>query len=147
MSQAGRGLHHPRLAIGARVLALAILAVPVLLLGQRTALVAVLALAAIWCLSTLADRLSPSRLLYPVLEAFLVGAVAARALADGATVLGALAVPAFTAGLRSGVRGWRLPCQPSWLRCWRSTGCSTADSPQARRPTPSSGCSPASAWA
>lgn len=105
MNAAGRGLHHPQLALGARVLALVILAVPVVLLAKAELAVGVLALAAIWCLSTLADRLSPSGLLFPVLEAFLVGAVAARGVAESPTVLGALAVPAFTAGLRGGVRG------------------------------------------
>lgn len=105
MNYAGRGPHHPRLALGARVLALVILAVPVVLLGQGTSAVAVLVLAAIWSVATVVDRLVPPRLFYPVLEAFLVGAVAARGLADTPTVLGVLAVPAFTAGLRGGVRG------------------------------------------
>lgn len=105
MSAGGRGLHHPRLAIGARVLALVILAVPVFVLSETRSLIAVLALAGVWCLSTLADRLVPSWLVIPVFEALLVGAVVGRSLGESATVMGALAVPVFTAGLRGGVRG------------------------------------------
>lgn len=105
MSASGRGLHHPRLAMGARVLALVILAVPAFVLAETRWLVAVLVLAGIWSLSTLADRLFPSALLIPVLEALLVGAVVGRALEQSPTVLGALAVPVFTIGLRGGVRG------------------------------------------
>ena len=105
MTPGGRGLHHPHLALGARVLALVILAVPVFILDETRSLLAVLALAAVWALMTLADRIFPSWLLLPVMEAFLVGAVVGRALEESSTALGALAVPAFTAGLRGGVRG------------------------------------------
>jgi signal transduction histidine kinase len=100
----GRDATHLNLAVRARGLALLVLAIPVVVLGDRVSVLALGSLALVWAAATAADRVAPGRLLVPILEGTLVGGIAALTIPQEAGVLGALAVPAFTAGLRGGVR-------------------------------------------
>ena len=104
MTGRARNATHLQLAVRARLLALLVLSIPVIVLGDRISVVALASLTVIWVSATIADRYSPTRLLFPLFEGIAVGGVAALTLQQEAGVLGALAVPAFTAGLRGGVR-------------------------------------------
>lgn len=103
MSGSGREATQRALALRARALALLVLAIATVLLGDRESLLALLAVAGIWALATLADVVAPRRRLVPIIEGALVGTVAALVLPEEAGILGALAVPAFTSGLRGGL--------------------------------------------
>jgi signal transduction histidine kinase len=104
MKSASRTLTHRSLAVRARLLALLVLALPIVVLGDGRSLIALGALALVWLGSTVVDRVARSSQVALMLEGALVGGIAALTLAEPAGVLGALAVPAFTAGLRGGVR-------------------------------------------
>lgn len=104
MIERGRDATHLQLAVRARLLALLVLSIPIIVLGDRISVAALGGLALVWATSTVADRYSPTRLLFPLFEGIAVGGIAALTLPQEAGVLGALAVPAFTAGLRGGVR-------------------------------------------
>ena len=94
------------LAAGARTFALLIILVPIILDGGRqTDLLAVLALGSVWVATTAGERLNVPTLLILVLEAASIGAAAGLATHTTLTVLQAMAVPPFTAGLRRGTRG------------------------------------------
>ncbi|GAA1475927.1 hypothetical protein GCM10009623_03730 [Nocardioides aestuarii] len=104
MPARARDATHLQLAVRARLLALLVLSIPVVVLGDGYSVAALAALAGVWTLATVADRYVPTSLLVPLFEGVLVGGIAALTLPQEAGVLGALAVPAFTAGLRGGVR-------------------------------------------
>ena len=95
-----------RLCGGARVLGLLALVVPVLWSDQRTTL---LGLVAVGVVSLLAHLAQARRLARPAVlvatEAAAVGVVCGLVLPSSVAMLGALAVPAFTAGLRLASRG------------------------------------------
>ncbi len=101
------------LALGARTFALLTLAMPLLLAHNQLMLLALLAIGAIWAAVTAGELLELPPTLLLVLDSVLVGSVAG--LSSGSVgglsstastaVLGALAVPPFTAGLRRGTRG------------------------------------------
>ena len=101
------------LALGARTFALLTLAMPLMLSSNTTMLLALLAIGAVWAAVTAGELLELPPTLLLVLDSALVGAVAGLASGmaisghDGVStaVLGALAVPPFTAGLRRGTRG------------------------------------------
>ena len=94
-----------RMAVGARVLAMLILGIPVLVYGTNESLLALAALGVTWALASAFERTSfLSRVLNPV-EAAVVATIASVSLGYGATLLAALALPPFTAGLLRGVRG------------------------------------------
>ncbi|WP_121252477.1 sensor histidine kinase [Nocardioides ferulae] len=95
-----------RLAGAARAFAVLVLLVPVFWSDDSTAMGALGAVAALWLLCQVFDRRA-DRLLRPlgVLEPALVGVLAGYALQSSYAMLGALAVPPFTAGLRGGLRG------------------------------------------
>jgi signal transduction histidine kinase len=95
-----------RLSGGARGLGLLALVIPVLWSQERSALLGLGAIAVTWCLAHVAQ----SRMLAPpavlvVAEALAVGTVCGLVLPTSVAVLGALAVPAFTGGLRLGWSG------------------------------------------
>ena len=79
---------------------------PVLVYGSDSALGTLGVLGAVWVVTTATsvclDTGAHDR---PLLESAAVGVVAAVSLGSGATLLAALAVPPFAAGLRQGVRG------------------------------------------
>ncbi len=104
MTGPGREATHLALALRARGLALLVLAIPIVVLGDRESLLALVALAGVWAFATLAYQMSGSGRVLPILEGALVGGIVAVSLPEEAGVLGALAVPAFTAGLRGGLR-------------------------------------------
>jgi signal transduction histidine kinase len=101
------------LALGARTFALLTLAMPLMLSSNQLMLLALLAIGAIWAAVTAGELLELPPTLLLVLDSALVGSVAGLSsgsvvgLSSTATtaVLGALAVPPFTAGLRRGTRG------------------------------------------
>ncbi len=93
------------LALGARTFALLTLAMPLMLSHNQLMLLALLAIGAIWAAVTAGELLEIPATLLLVLDSALVGAVAGLSSVSTAAVLGALAVPPFTAGLRRGTRG------------------------------------------
>jgi signal transduction histidine kinase len=101
-----RGRQDLRLCGGARVLGLLALVVPVLWSQQRTTL---LGLVAVGVVAGLAHVAQARRVARPTVlvtaEAAAVGVVCGLELPTSVAILGALAVPAFTAGLRLGWRG------------------------------------------
>jgi len=96
-----------RMAGGARVLATLIVGIPVLVYGSNATLVALAALGVLWLTITASERTSWSHVRTGgmLAEPAAVGLIAAINLDQGATLLAALAVPPFAAGLRQGVRG------------------------------------------
>src|SRR4051812_15972755 len=101
------------LAVGARTFALLTLAMPLVLSHNQLMLLALLAIGAIWAAVTAGELLEIPATLLLVLDSALLGSVAglasgsvvAQATGSTSAVLGALAVPPFTAGLRRGTRG------------------------------------------
>lgn len=99
-----------RLVIGARVFGLVLLTSPILWSRDTTAALALVAVGVIWLAATAAERLRVGTTLVVVVEAALVGTVCALSLSLSASlaVLGALAVPPFTASVQRGPRGMLL---------------------------------------
>ena len=94
-----------RMAVGSRALALLILGIPSLVFGDASTLIALVELGVLWLVATLVDRwlvLGPGSF---IVESALVGLIVATSLDGPLTLLAALALPPFTAGLRRGVRG------------------------------------------
>ncbi|MEX0427432.1 sensor histidine kinase [Nocardioides sp. DS6] len=109
------GRQQLRLAATARLFVLVALLVPVLWAQDATAVFVLLAIGAVWVLTTLAeahpgdgvtDR-APGTIpgALTVLEGIAIGALCGVALNDSRAVLGALVVPPFVAGLCCSVRG------------------------------------------
>ncbi|QBR94198.1 sensor histidine kinase [Nocardioides euryhalodurans] len=94
-----------RMAVGSRLLAMAILGIPTLVFGERSTLVGLGVLGLTWLLATAAERVRWVGPVALVVEAAVVGLVAALSLEGSSTLIAALALPPFTAGLRKGVRG------------------------------------------
>jgi signal transduction histidine kinase len=94
-----------RLAVGARVFGLVVLSVPALWSRDDTGVLALVAVGAAWTASSMAQGLRINQTLVSLLEAGTVGAVAALTLESSLAVLGALAIPPFTAALGRGTRG------------------------------------------
>ncbi len=93
------------LAVGARTFALLTLAMPLVLSHDQLMLLALLTMGAIWAAVTAGELLEIPATLLLVLDSALVGSVAGLSSHSTVAVLGALAVPPFTAGLRRGTRG------------------------------------------
>ena len=95
-----------RLAVAARVFALAALAAPMLWARNAEALPYLAALALVWALGAWAHQ-QRTRLMssLDLVEAALVGGVAGLALESSPGLLAALALPPFLSGLRHGTRG------------------------------------------
>lgn len=98
----------PRLAVGARIFGLAILAVPLLWSGEDTGLLALLTIGIIWSAAVAAERIGLNSVVASTVECALVGAVCGLTLEAAPAVLGSLAVPPFVASLRRGPRGMAL---------------------------------------
>jgi signal transduction histidine kinase len=96
---------HTWLAVGARTFALLTLAMPLLLSHDQLLLLALLAIGAIWAAVTAGELLDLPATMLLVLDSALVGAVAGLTSHSTTAILGALAVPPFTAGLSRGTRG------------------------------------------
>ena len=71
------------MAVGARVLAMLILGIPTVVYGDSASLVTLAVLGAIWTLSTLTERLNWVNLLVLLVEAAVVGGLAALSLGSG----------------------------------------------------------------
>jgi signal transduction histidine kinase len=99
------GRPHTWLAVGARTFALLSLALPLILTNNKLALLALLSIGAIWAAVTAGELLALPGTVVLVLDAALVGSVAGLASHSTAAILGAIAVPPFTAGLTRGLRG------------------------------------------
>jgi signal transduction histidine kinase len=93
------------LAVGARAFALLTLAMPLLLSHNQLLLLTLVALGAIWAAVTAGELLELPATMLLVLDSALVGSVTGLSALSTVAVLGALAVPPFTAGLRRGTRG------------------------------------------
>jgi signal transduction histidine kinase len=104
MAARGRQTSHLSLAVRARILALLVLSLPIVVLGDVRSLWALSGLAVVWTAATVVERKWGPRALPAVVEGAIVGALAAMTVTEPAGALGALAVPAFTTGLRGGVR-------------------------------------------
>lgn len=100
-----RRRQHTWLAVGARTFALLTLALPLLLSHNSLLLLALLAIGAIWAAVTAGEVLGIPGTLLLVLDAALIGSVAGVSPPSASAILGALAVPPFTAGLSRGTRG------------------------------------------
>src|SRR3954449_9521410 len=96
---------HIWLAVGARTFALLTLAMPLLLSQNNLVLMALLATGAIWAAVTAGELLEIPSTLLLVLDSALVGSVAGLSSHSTTAILGAIAVPPFTAGLSRGLRG------------------------------------------
>jgi len=94
-----------RFALVARVFGLLVLSAPILWSRDTTAALALLAVGAIWLATTAADVLGLDNTMTSLVEAGLVGTVCALSLDSSLAVLGAMAIPPFTASLRRGPRG------------------------------------------
>jgi signal transduction histidine kinase len=101
----GVGRQHTWLAVGARTFALLSLVMPLILKGNQLLLLALLATGAIWAAVTAGELLGIPATVLLVLDAALVGSVAGLSSHSTTAILGALAVPPFTAGLSRGLRG------------------------------------------
>jgi signal transduction histidine kinase len=101
----GPGRQHTWLAVGARSFALLSLVLPLILKNNQLLLLALLAMGAIWAAVTAGELLVLPPVLLLVLDAALVGSVAGLSSHSTTAILGAIAVPPFTAGLTRGVRG------------------------------------------
>lgn len=101
-----RDRKHVKVGIAARAFVLVALVTPVLWNGDTAALVALLVIGLVWVVVTLLEvRPGVAWIALIALECAVVGAIAGLVLDDSLAVLGALAVPPFTAGLHRGVRG------------------------------------------
>src|SRR3954468_8567441 len=99
------GRQHTWLAVGARSFALLSLVLPLILKNNQLLLLALLAMGAIWAAVTAGELLVLPATLLLVLDAALVGSVAGLSSHSTTAILGAIAVPPFTAGLTRGTRG------------------------------------------
>lgn len=102
------GFPFTRLAAGARVFGLVVLSAPILWSRELSAALALFAVALVWATAAAAERVRVNATMAFTVEAALIGTVCALALDFSLAVLGALAVPPFTAGLRRGPRGMLL---------------------------------------
>src|SRR5690349_21899784 len=101
-----RERQHVRLAAAARAFVLVALLGPVLWSQDTPALIALMLIGAVWALSTLADwRQRLPVMLVITVEAAMVGAICGFTIHSSLAVLGALAVPPFTAGLYRSLQG------------------------------------------
>ncbi|MFC6286550.1 sensor histidine kinase [Nocardioides sp. GCM10027113] len=100
--------HLPHLVVGGRVFGLLLLTTPLLWSRDAMAALALLAVAAVWLATSAAEWLGVRRTPLLVADAAAIGTVAALALDATIAVLGALAIPPFTAALRRGPRGMLL---------------------------------------
>ena len=101
----GAGRQHTWLAVGARTFALLSLVMPLILKNNQLLLLALLATGAVWAAVTAGELLGLPPTLLLILDAALVGSVAGLSSHSTTAILGALAVPPFTAGLSRGIRG------------------------------------------
>ncbi len=101
----GAGRQHTWLAVGARTFALLSLVMPLILKNNQLLLLALLATGAVWAAVTAAELLALPGALLLILDALLVGTIAGLSSHSTTAILGALAVPPFTAGLSRGARG------------------------------------------
>ncbi len=97
-----------RLAVGARVFGIVVLAAPVLWSRDLSAALALFAFGVVWAAAAAAEWLRVNVTMALAIEAALIGTVCALSLDFSLAVLGALAVPPFTASLRRGPRGMML---------------------------------------
>jgi signal transduction histidine kinase len=93
------------LAIGARAFALLTLAMPIIVQHSQLMLLALVAMGSIWAAVTAGELLEIPVVLLLVLDAALIGSVVGLSSHNHFAVIGALAVPPFTAGLQRGIRG------------------------------------------
>jgi signal transduction histidine kinase len=93
------------LAVGARAFVLLSLVMPLILRDNQLLVMALLALGAIWAAVTAGEVLGLPPTLVLLLDAVLVGSVTGLSSHSTTAILGALAVPPFTAGLALGARG------------------------------------------
>src|SRR3954463_10681133 len=101
-----RERQHVRLAAAARAFVLVALLGPVLWTQDTPGLVALMTIGAVWVLSTLADwRQRLPVMLVITVEAAMIGAICGFTIHSSLAVLGALAVPPFTAGLYRSLQG------------------------------------------
>jgi signal transduction histidine kinase len=101
----GPGRQHTWLAVGARSFALLSLILPLILKNNQLLLLTLLAMGAIWAAVTAGELLGLPATLLLILDSALVGSVAGLSSHSATAVLGAIAVPPFTAGLSRGTRG------------------------------------------
>jgi signal transduction histidine kinase len=101
----GAGRQHTWLAIGARTFALLSLVMPLIIGGNQLLLLALLATGAVWAAVTAGELLGLPATLLLVLDAACIGSIAGLSSHSTTAILGAMAVPPFTAGLSRGIRG------------------------------------------
>ena len=93
-----------RVTFGSRAFTLLALGAPVLWYRDKSALLALVAVGAIWIVASAAERRPETGPVVPVAEAGLIGLVCGLSVADSPAVLVALAVPPLAAGVLHGVR-------------------------------------------
>lgn len=101
-----RERHHVKVSAFARAFVFVALLGPALWDRNTPAIIALVTIGTVWTLSTLADwRQRLPVLVVTTVEAAVIGAVCGFTIHDTLAVLGALAVPPFTAGLYRGIQG------------------------------------------
>ncbi len=132
------GRQHTWLAVGARSFALLSLVMPLILTNNQLLLLALLAVGAIWAAVTAGELLGIPGTLLLVLDAALIGSVAGLSSHSTTAVLGAMAVPPFTAGLSRGLRGVALSLSAE-LTAYVVIAFSAPETRRTRAPRPSPG--------
>lgn len=101
-----RERHHVKVSAVARAFVLVALFGPALWNQDKAGIIALVTIGSVWMLSTLADwRQRLPVLVVTTVDAAVVGAVCGFTINETLGVLGALAVPPFTAGLYRGIQG------------------------------------------
>jgi signal transduction histidine kinase len=125
----GTGRQHAWLAVGARTFALLSLMLPLILKDDQLLLLALLTLGAVWAAVTAGEMLALPATLLLVLDAALVGSVTGLSAHSTTAILGAIALPPFTAGLSRGIRGVALSLSAE-LAAYVAVGLSRLDQVQ-----------------
>ena len=129
-----RERHHVKVSAVARAFVLVALLGPALWDRNTPAIIALLTIGTVWTLSTLADwRQRLPVLVVTTVEAALIGAICGFTIHDTLAVLGALAVPPFTAGLYRGIQGVALAMSAQMSAVVVISGSSRWATRQARR--------------
>jgi signal transduction histidine kinase len=106
MNTADQRARYATVTAGARVFALIVLAPPVALHQEQTAIVSVILLGAVWMCAIFAEGLRRVPVMTAlVLEASLITFISSNALVDSSVLLPALVIPPFIGGLVRGTRG------------------------------------------
>lgn len=119
MNTADQRARYATVTAGARVFALIVLAPPVALNQDQTAIISVILLGAVWMCAIFAEGMQRVPVMTAlVLEASLITFIVSLALADSSVLLPALVIPQFIGGLVRGTRGAFEVLGAEVVICW-----------------------------